>query len=165
MASSHMTKAAVLEVLRVARAQWDAALAECDPAQMTEPGVVGEWSVKDIVAHVTWFEQEMVRLLRERALAGSELWQLPADERNAAIFEMYRDKALPDVLSDASEVYYRLLSAIEMLTDDELNDPQRFRGMPADWQPWRILAQNTYEHYEHHLAAIRAWQKDRAEKG
>jgi hypothetical protein len=30
-----MTKAALLEVLRVARAQWDAAIAESDPASMT----------------------------------------------------------------------------------------------------------------------------------
>lgn len=165
MGQEYITKAALLEVLRVVRAQWDSALAECDPAHMTEPGVVGEWSVKDLVAHVAWFEREMVRLLRGRALVGADLWQLPADERNAAIFEMSRDKDLSDVLSEASEVYQQLLSAIEALAEEDLNDPRRFREMPADWQPWRILAQNSYEHYAHHLGAIRTWQRDRTEKG
>jgi hypothetical protein len=160
-----MTKAALLEVLRVARAQWDAAIAESDPASMTEPGVAGEWSVKDIIAHVAWFEREMVRMLRDRALVGSDLWQWPADERNAAIFELNRQRELPDVLSDASEVYQQLLNALEPLTDEDLNDARRFREMPADWQPWRILAQNSYEHYEHHLDDIRKGQKSRAEKG
>ena len=27
-------------------------------AQLTQPGVVGDWSVKDILAHVTWWEEE-----------------------------------------------------------------------------------------------------------
>jgi hypothetical protein len=107
----------------------------------------------------------MVRMLRDRALVGSDLWQWPADERNAAIFELNRQRELPDVLSDASEVYQQLLNALEPLTDEDLNDARRFREMPADWQPWRILAQNSYEHYEHHLDDSRKGQKSRAEKG
>jgi hypothetical protein len=45
---------------RVDRA-WQALLASyagLSEAEMTEPGVTGGWSVKDIVAHVTWWEEE-----------------------------------------------------------------------------------------------------------
>ncbi len=32
-------------------------------SQMTEPGVTGNWSVKDIIAHVTWWEEEALKHL------------------------------------------------------------------------------------------------------
>lgn len=165
MAESYMTKVVLLEALRVARAKWEAALAECDPERMTEPGVVGEWSIKDLVAHVAWFEREMVRVFGARALVGSDLWQLPADERNAAIFEMNRQRPLSHVLEEAGDVYRQLLSALEPMTDEDMNHARYFRDMPEDWLPWQILAQNSYEHYEHHLDAIRGWQQDRVGKG
>ena len=56
-----MTKAEFLDRLRSGRAEWDALIAQIDEAQMTEPGVVGDWSVKDIIAHVTWSER-VIRL-------------------------------------------------------------------------------------------------------
>ena len=52
-----MTKTRLLDRLRTERAQWEALLTDIDEARMTQPGVEGEWSVKDIVAHVTFYER------------------------------------------------------------------------------------------------------------
>ena len=59
---------------------------------MTTPGVVGKWSVKDLVAHITWSEREMVGVLAARALAGSDLWSLTNDERNEIVYQQNRDR-------------------------------------------------------------------------
>ncbi len=32
-------------------------------SQLTEAGVTGKWSVKDIIAHVTWWEEEALKHL------------------------------------------------------------------------------------------------------
>lgn len=48
-----MTKNELLNLLRLARAEWDALLASIDEARMREPGVEGDWSIKDLIAHVT----------------------------------------------------------------------------------------------------------------
>jgi hypothetical protein len=66
------------------RAEWDRVLAEVRKEQMLEPGLPGGWSVKDVIAHVNWYEQEMVVLLETRELAGSELWGLPVTLRSNA---------------------------------------------------------------------------------
>jgi hypothetical protein len=29
--------------------------------------------------------------------------------------------------------------------------------MPPDWHPWTIIADNTYEHYQHHIADVEHW--------
>ena len=155
--ATEMNKAAFLETLQTGRAQWEALLAEIDEARMTEPRVEGEWSVKDIIAHVAWYEREMVGILQARALVGSSLWVLPNAERNAAIFDQNRDRSLPDVLTEAQRAYAELLQAAQGLAEDDLIDPSRYRDMPADWVPWKVLADNTYEHYCAHIPAIRTW--------
>ena len=74
-----------LEFINEVNVAWDAfqsAISHCDWSKLELPGVEGTWSVKDILAHVTWFEREMVGMLKSRTLAGSKLWELSQDERN-----------------------------------------------------------------------------------
>ena len=153
-----MNRAAFLAELRAGRAEWDETLARIDEARMTEPGVEGAWSAKDVVAHVAWHEREMAAMLRERdANAGSDLWDLPLDERNTAIYAKYRDLPLDAVLAEGRAAYATLLPEVEGLADEDLNAPKRYRNMPADWIPWQVLAGNTYEHYREHAASLRKW--------
>jgi hypothetical protein len=123
---------------------------------LVEPGLPGGWSVKDVLAHVAWGQREAVGVVRARALVGSELWRLSDDERNAVVYREHRDRPLDDVLAEAEAVYADFVAAISSLTDDELNDPDRFQGMPADWRPWRTL--HDPDHYAHHAADVRAWR-------
>jgi hypothetical protein len=152
-----MDKAELLNLVLTERANWEAALSEVGEDRMAEPGVDGDWSVKDIVAHITWSEREMVGVLQARALVGSDLWDLSNDERNAIVYQQNRGRALADVLAEAQDVYRQLMAALESLSDEDLNDPSRFADMPADWEPWRVIAGNTYLHYTDHAESIRAW--------
>jgi len=81
-----MDRTSFLNSLIDTRAQWDTLLAQIDEQWMLEPGVEGKWSVKDIIAHVLWNELEMIPLRQTRSLVGSDLWQLPQDERNEAVY-------------------------------------------------------------------------------
>jgi len=152
-----MDKATFLETLRTKRGEWETLLAEVDEERVTEPGPAGEWSLKDIIAHVTWGEREMVGVLEARALVGSDLWNVSTDERNAAVYEQNRDRSLPDVLTEAQEVHTRLLAALETVSDEDLNDPRRYKDMLDDWVPWKLIAGNSYGHYDEHSPSIRAW--------
>ena len=90
-------------------------------------------------------------------MIGSELWDLSQDGRNAVVFEQNRHRPLRDVLAEARRVYEQLLEGLQSLSEEELTDAGRFREMPAEWLPWKIIADNTYEHYLAHAPAIRAW--------
>jgi hypothetical protein len=130
-------------------------LAKLSEAQMLLRGEYGEWTGKDTLAHVTWYENEMVGILETRTFGGSELWELPLQERNAAIFAAARDKPLKEVVTAFHTVHQRLVSLLETLSEADLADPRRFAGMPLDWQPWQVIASNTYEHYPEHAQQIR----------
>lgn len=99
----------------------------------------------------------MVGLLQTRILAGSDLWALPQDERNRVIYEQNRTRALSDVLAESAQVHARAMSLLDDLTDADLLEAARFKDMPADWLPWRIIAENTFEHYRDHAVIVRAW--------
>ncbi len=105
MMPEKMTQSRMLELLQRGHQEWVALLAEVGRQQMEVPGLAGGWSVKDTVAHVSWFEREMVGMLKARALVGSELWNLPQDERNRQIQQGNKDRPLEDVLGEAR--YYR----------------------------------------------------------
>jgi hypothetical protein len=146
-----------LEHINSARAAWETQLARVRLHQMTVPGAVGNWSVKDLVAHITWSEREMVGVLEARALVGSDLWSLTNDERNEIVYQQNRDRPLDEVLVEGMAVYARLLALVSGMSTAELNDPRQFANMPADWLPWRVIAGNTYIHYQEHAQNLKDW--------
>ena len=139
------------------RAEWDRLIAEIPEKRMLEPALPGDWSIKDVIAHVNWYEREMVNVVENRALLGSHLWEFPADERNIPIYEQNKDLPLKQVLAEHSELFEQLWGLVSQLDDEDLVDASRFDQMPADWEPWRVIASNTYEHYQQHIPDIRAW--------
>jgi hypothetical protein len=108
-----------------------------------------------MIAHVTWHEREMCEMIRQRSfLAGSDLWDLPLDERNAAIYTLNKDRPLPEVLKEVRVMIVELLDLLELVSEDDLHEASHFSGMPADWKPWSVIAGNTYEHYEEHMVKL-----------
>jgi hypothetical protein len=153
-----MNRAEFLDALRKGRAEWEALISGIDRARMEIPGVEGDWSIKDIIAHVTWYEREMIEVARDRVLKGSPHWALPAtEERNAAIHADTRALSLDDVLLQSTRVYRELYQALQTLGDEDLAQASRFRDMPAEWVPRELIASNTCEHYPQHIPHIRAW--------
>lgn len=152
-----MDKATFLETLRAARTEWESLLAEIGEERMLLAGATGEWSVKDVIAHVMWSEREMVGVCRARALVGSDLWQMSDDERNPIVVAEHRDRSLREVLDEEQQVYASLLAEVEKLTDEDLNQADNFRAMPSTWLPWQVIAGCSFKHYHDHLLPLRAW--------
>jgi hypothetical protein len=153
---SEMTRAEFLGHLLAEREHWETLLDQVEDVETSRQQAEGEWSVKDVIAHVTWHEREMLEVARQRALVGSDLWDLPTDQRNAAIYEHNRDRPLSEVLDEARSVYPQLLAALEGLSDEDFTIASRYARMPTDWLPWKLFAENTYEHYRDHIVDLRS---------
>ena len=164
-AGDYMDKEEFMRKFHAARSEWDSMLAEVGTARMLEPGV-GDWTVKDVIAHNTWNEREMVEMLGRHSMEtpGAGLWLLSNDERNRAIYEMYRDVPLSQVLAEARQVYDDLVRLLDKTSEDDLNDPTRFEGMPTDWIPWKIIAGCSFRHYPDHISDVNRWLATREGK-
>jgi hypothetical protein len=155
--ADNVTKSDFLARVSQSRSRWDHLVEQVAPEDRQRPGFSGEWSLRDVVAHIQWHEAEMVELLEARTFGGSPYWDLPMDERNARIHEDLRSLDLEAVWSQAHETAKKLTALLRVLPEASLNDPTAFPGMPEDWKPWEVLASNTYEHYDDHAQLVEAW--------
>jgi hypothetical protein len=149
-----MTKQQLLDRLENAWADLQASFAGLSEAQMTQPGVTGDWSVKDILAHVTTWEEEALRMLplildgqtppRYADLYGG------LNAFNAQMSAQKRDLPLAEVLAQLDATHHRLIEVVQRAPDDQITRETRFR---------RRLRLDTYSHYPEHARAIRAWRE------
>jgi hypothetical protein len=155
-----MTAARLGTILRAGRARWDALLVEVGPDRLDVPGVDGTWSIKQIVAHLTWYDGVVVEGARQLMRTGSYVREglraLSMDERNAILAGQSRTRPAPAVLAESERIFGQLLAVVAACPDDLLNDPRRL-GLPDDVAPWTLVANNSYAHYQQHAQAIRAW--------
>jgi hypothetical protein len=138
-----------------ARSSWDELLGRVDDRLALKPGTEGELSAKDLIAHVTWYEREVVSMLRSRTMDMSSLWALGPDERNAAIYEQARGMSLEDVRAESARVFHALIQQLELLPEEAYSDASRFSNMPPEWEPWKLIAGNTIWHYPDHTGSVR----------
>jgi len=150
-----MNHAEFLARIAAARHELDQLVGQLSPEQVVIPGVEGKWSVKDILAHITWFDREMIGMLLARALVGSPWWNLPQEERNQRIYELALQRPASQVLVESRNAFAELIELLQELTDADLNETGRFRDMPPDWRLIDVLSGNTFEHYEDHARSIR----------
>jgi uncharacterized protein (TIGR03083 family) len=114
------------------RRAWEALQAETGPlsaAEMTAPGTVGEWSVKDVLAHLTAWQQMVLgwyaagkRGETPRTPSDKHTWaQIPA--LNQDIYEAHRDQPLDEVRAELAASHRQAMSLVESLDDAELFTP------------------------------------------
>jgi hypothetical protein len=48
-----------------------------------------------------------------------------------------------------------MLALLKDLDESALDDAGSFAEMPPDWQPWSVIASNTYEHYDDHVKDLK----------
>ena len=124
-------------------------------SRLVEPGVVEDWPVKDIVAHVTTWEEEALRHL-PLIIAGGTPPRYAAqggiDAFNARATEAGRRLSLAEVLRRRDEIHARLVGFIRDQPAGTFGGQTRAR---------RRLRLDTYGHYPEHTAAIHAWRRRR----
>jgi DinB superfamily len=155
-----MTGPKLAGIVQTERTRWNTLLAQVGLDRMDVPGVEGEWSVKELVAHLTWYEQAIVEGAEQALRTGTFTRRRPEgvglDEMNTRIAQEAHARPAADVLAEADAVFEHLLELIAAAPQDMLNDPRRL-GLPEDMVPWMGVANNSYAHYREHEPALRAW--------
>ena len=121
--------------------------------QMTTAGVIGDWSVKDILAHIIAWEEEALKYLPliaqgKRPLRYSVTYG-GIDAFNTLVVEKNKEKPMPEVLSQLHETHDRLLEYIRSAPDEQITRETSFR---------RRLRLDTYSHYPEHTKSIKQWR-------
>lgn len=122
-------------------------------SQLTEPGVMGDWSVKDILAHVTTWEEEALKylpLITKGEKPPRYIQYGGIDAFNAHMTEQKKGLALSNVLSQLDETHHQLIDYLQSVPAEYFTRETRFRHR---------LRLDTYSHYPLHARAIREWRE------
>ncbi|MBV9229004.1 MAG: ClbS/DfsB family four-helix bundle protein, partial [Chloroflexi bacterium] len=134
-----------------------AVLAPLSTAQMTTPGVNGQWSIKDNIAHLNAWHRRLLNMLQ----ATKEGVDLPdptpgqtEEEINEMFYQQNKDRSLAEVLAEFHSTYQQILQSVQALSNEELNKPLSWL---EGGSVGPFVAGNTYEHYQEHAQIIQGW--------
>jgi hypothetical protein len=147
----------ILKRLDQAWGTLQASYAGLSAAELLQPGVTGDWSVRDILAHVTTWEEEALRFLPLIVAGGTpprySVTYGGIDAFNARMTEAKSDLSLSAVLRLMDDAHRRVIALIQAAPEDQLTGDTRLR---------RRLRLDTYGHYPKHADAIRQWRAQRS---
>jgi hypothetical protein len=131
------------------------ALQGLNETQMTEVWL-GTWSVRDIVAHIAGWHQEMApaleRLARGERPVREGVSYDDVDAWNERFAAARRTTAVADVLLELDRTHEAFLKAAAAVPGERLQP-----GKTA----WKIVDGNSAHHYREHGEQIRAWRSAR----
>jgi hypothetical protein len=165
MTSAKQRQAA--ERIRADQRFWRDLVAEAGRDRMDEPGPMGEWTFKDLTAHLAAWRNYRIPMV-EAVARGEPLPPPPwpadlsedddVDVINAWFQERDRGRSLEDVLDDYDRSFERLARAIEALPAGVAEDPN---GLP--WTDGDAAVDVDFTEHLHgeHVPAIRAWLESR----
>jgi hypothetical protein len=159
-----MTKPELVAWLEERNERWEELLEEVGPERLEEPGVNGDWSMKDLVGHLTGWNRWLVARL-EAALRGDEEPAPPwpahleaEDDINGWIYTHYRERSLEAVLAEMRALHARLVAAVASLPDDVRIEHIE----PEFYLPWigdrRFHVSEFFDHFrDDHEPDVRTW--------
>lgn len=163
-----MKKSELLYWLQEQYREWEALLDQIGPARMDRPGVNRDWSMKDVVAHLTGWNRHLVARLQAAQRREPEPpppWPVhlqTEDDVNAWIYETSRGRSVREVLDETQQVHQQLLAVMDALPDDVRIETIHASPEREFYLVWvndqRFPAGEFFDHFrDDHEPDVRAW--------
>jgi len=157
-----MTRDEIVDALEEEREKFLAVIDGLSDEALEEPGVVGDWSVKDIIFHLSMWEADLIQFLwqfsqGEKPTTAGFLGQ-SIDEINASWQELSITRSLAQVLGDFKAVRTQTHRRVRTIPEKDLNDPERYPWLEGR-HLWEWIAGDSFEHEAEHAVQILEWRK------
>ena len=140
-------KTSLLGAIQAEHARFETLLRSLSAEEITRPGVVDAWSLKDILAHLTWWEQQALGVLRgvpDIYQPEIEPWETTVQRVNTQTAAASQPRPLAEILNEWRASYQQVLQMVNRLSEAELANPEVYDD----------LVGNTFEHAQEHRQAI-----------
>jgi hypothetical protein len=128
-------------------------------SELTAAGVVEDWSIKDIMGHVAFWDERAAITLR--AVTAGKPQDIPkgegdnwVDEWNKREYLARKDKSFKDIRGEWITSHENARNALSETTDDSLATKYG-QGKVIDY-----FEGDTYTHYDEHADQIKAWLRE-----
>jgi hypothetical protein len=155
-------KALAIEKLQTERRRLEQNLAQLSENDMLQTGVVGEWSVKDVLAHLAdweqrfldWYAADQRGEVPHPPAPGLTWKRQDLDTLNRQIFEKHHDRPLPEILAEFRDTHERLMATVQAIPEKDIVAETRF--------VW--IGKSAMYHWLTAYASHDRWAKDQVRK-
>ncbi len=137
-----MTSAGAAELIDASWKGWIVALEGVPETRWSEPGVCGDWSIKDVLGHIAVWDQVAIDYLGMLARGEDPGESIDWQAINDASSSLRVDRNIEQQRAEMDETHISLLG---VLTADAAFNVE-------------ILGGSTWEHYDEHAAQVRDWR-------
>lgn len=148
-------KVQILARMADSRRALQSALDRAGPELLVKPGSWGEWTLKDLLAHLTYWQTSAIDRLQKVAAGRSDEIQLHGgddaiDQVNENIYRANKDRSLADMLDTLSSTNLSFRTAVKSLPPDAYRE----LSPEGDFSAARTVYADGYGHDEEHLADV-----------
>ncbi|MEJ2711093.1 MAG: ClbS/DfsB family four-helix bundle protein [Anaerolineales bacterium] len=159
------SKKKILNLLREEKNRWEDLLAGMSEEQIVAPNLPSHWSVKDVIAHLTAWQQ-ITNARLQAALQNHEPeyphWpegldhesEEDLDQINAWIFDTHHDQDWASVYRAWQDSFQHVLDYTEAIPESDLTEVGKYTWIEG--YALSAVELGTYEHHEEHLESLRA---------
>jgi hypothetical protein len=152
----------LVDWIAVAHLRFLRAIERLPEPQLLEPRLPGGWSVKDVLAHLAWWDRWLLYTLQVDGSDPSRpapplIDQIPthsgwADLMNARVYDLNRERGLAEVQAEFEDARLRVAQAMQCLSAEDVFGTGGRSA--AIGQPVGPLVFGIYEHYDEHAHEI-----------
>jgi hypothetical protein len=146
---------ALVDDLVAARRAFHDALADVDPALLTAPGLVGEWSARELIAHLAYWAGHAAEALHQAEQGRVEDFgedELDVDARNAVVARVAGETDLATVRQREEAAFDALLTRLKRADPERLEERVSY-GDTLEY----VVRDDGADHYREHTADLRSW--------
>ena len=158
------TVAALVIRIQAAFERFLPAIGRLSEDQLLDPRLPGGWSVKDVLAHLAWWDQWLLYTVQlsdrpgpirrppplfDEIPADNDRW---ADHMNARVYQFNRTRELSEIRAEFDIARQSVLQLVQSLSDADVFDADGLSAVVG--QPVAPLLLGIYEHYEEHAHEI-----------
>jgi SHS2 domain-containing protein len=146
---------ALVDDLLAARQEFLAALADVEPSLLTAPGLVGEWSARELIAHLGYWTGHAAEAVHQAELDKVNEFgedEHDVDERNAIVARVAAETDLATVRQREEAAFDALVERLRR-ADPAWLDERVSYGDTLE----RVIQDDGPEHYREHALDLRAW--------
>ena len=151
----------LVDDLVAARQEFLAALGDVEPSLLEAPGLVGEWSARELIAHIGYWTGHAAEALHHAEQGRLEEFgedEHDVDERNAIVARVAADTDLATVRQREYAAFDAMLTRLRRVDPATLDDKVSY-GDTLE----RVIQDDGAEHYREHALDLRAWFSGEAE--
>ena len=124
-----------------------------------KPGVVGSWTLKDLLGHIAFWSGRAAETLR--CVCAGRLDDVPigegdswVDEWNEREYNVRKDRSFIEVRTEFLRNYKEANACLDEAPEEKINLKLRGEEVAV------YFAGDTYEHYREHAEQIREWLRN-----